>query len=299
MITHLTIKVISYFYDIIIYMESIYNYIDQNGISFKKLDSYSIKVQDDDIINRIYLEHDESAKEVIKKGELIFSRHQHPNLKVPNLPYKFDLDQTEQENIIIKWLEDTTGYVVDEFKTLFELPVLNGNPFLLQVERGYSNFFLLLATKKIYGDLIIREKFHKHHGFIQENFIDTFGQIVEINGNLGIDGKMQDFGNLVEVSGDLWFSNHVYQSNLETLSPLKKVGGTLNLKNSHACLSSIEEIGGNLNLRKTNCYDISSLKRVGGNILLSRSQSDNFDFSNVEIGGTKKIYNDKFENHLS
>lgn len=275
-------------------MIQIYNYIDQQGIPFKKLACFSIKIQEDDILNRLEIESDETADKIIKKGELIISTHKHPNVKAPDFPNKFKLDKKAQEEIAISWLKDTTGYVVNEFKTLFELPELNGNPFLLQVERGIRNYYLVLATQIINGDIIVREKYHSHHGFLQENFIKTFGQITRVKGTLGIDGKMNDFGNLKEVDGDLWFSNHVYQENLESIYPLKTVYGDLNLKNTHASLSSLEEVGGNLNLRKTTCHNISSLKRVGGNIILSKSQSKNFDFSNVEINGKIKMFNDKF-----
>lgn len=275
-------------------MSNIYNYIDQQGIPFKKLSSFSIMIQEDDILNRLKIESDETASKIIKKGELIISTHIHPDVKAPDFPNKFKLDKKAQEEIAISWLKDTTGYVVNEFKTLFELPELNGNPFLLQVERGVRNYFLVLATQIINGDIIVREKYHSRHGFLQENFIKTFGQITRVKGTVGIDGKMNDFGNLKEVDGDLWFSNHVYQENLESIYPLKTVYGDLNLKNTHASLSSLQEIGGNLNLRKTTCHNISSLKRVGGNILLSKSQSKNFDFSNVEINGKIKMFNDKF-----
>jgi len=275
-------------------MSKIYNYIDQKGIPFKKLASFSIRIQEDDILNRLNIESDETTDKIIKKGELIISTHKHPNIKVPDFPNKFKLDKKTQEEIAINWLKDTTGYVVDEFKTLFELPELNQNPFLLQIERGIRNYFLILATKVINGDLIVREKYHSHHGFLQENFIKTFGQIEKINGTIGIHGKLNDFGNLTEVGRDLWFSNHVYQENLESIKPLKIVYGDLNLKNTHASLESLEEIGGNLNLRKTTCRNISSLKKVGGNVLVSKSQLDNFDFSKVEINGKIKTFNDKF-----
>lgn len=275
-------------------MSKIYNYIDQKGIPFKKLTNYNIKIQEDDILNRLNIESDETANRIIKKGELIISTHNHVDIKEPDFPNKFKLDKNEQKEIALSWLKDTTGYFVNEFKTLFELPELNSKPFLLQVERGINNYFLVLATQIIDGDIIIREKYHNHHGFFQENFIKTFGQITKINGTIGIDGKMNDFGNLEEVSGDLWFSNHVYQENLKSIYPLKKVIGDLNLKNTHACLSSLEEVGGNLNLRKTTCHNLSSLKRVGGNILLSKSQSNNFDFSKVEINGKIKTFNDEF-----
>ena len=275
-------------------MSDIYKFIDKNGVPFKKLASFSLKIHKKDILKRLELDADESANKVIKKGELIFSTHHHINLKVPDFPSKFKMDRKQQEKIVISWLNDTTGYFVNDFKTLFELPELNENPFLLQVERGIRNFYLVLATQIINGDLIVREKYHERHGFLQENFIKTFGQIVRVKGALGIDGKMNNFGDLTEVDGDLWFSNHVYQENLDSIYPLKTVSGDLNLKNTHASLSSLEEVGGNLNLRKTTCHNISSLKRVGGNILLSKSHSDNFDFSNVEVRGKIKMYNDKF-----
>ena len=275
-------------------MSNIYNYIDQKGIPFKKLTSYTIKIQDNEILNRLNIESDETANRIIKKGELIISTHNHINIKEPNFPNKFKLDKNEQKKIVLSWLKDTTGFFVNEFKTLFELPELNSKPFLLQIERGINNYFLVLATQIIDGDIIIREKYHSRHGFLQENFIKTFGQITKINGTLGIDGKMNDFGNLEEVNGDLWFSNHVYQENLKSIYPLKKVIGDFNIKNTHACLSSLEEVGGNLNLRKTTCHNISSLKRVGGNVLLSKSQFNNFDFSKVEINGKIKTFNDEF-----
>lgn len=275
-------------------MNKIYNYIDKEGIPFKKLANFSIKVQEDDILNRLNIESDETKDKIIKKGKLIISTHNHHDIKAPNFPDKFKLDKEAQEVIAINWFKDTTGFVVDQFKTLFELPELNKKPFLLQVERGIRNYFLVLATQKIDGDIYVREKFHSNHGFLQENFIRTFGQITKINGNLGIDGKMNDFGNLTEVGGDLWFSNHVYQENLESIYPLKTVYGDFNLKNTHASLSSLEEVGGNLNLRKTTCNNISSLKRVGGNVLVSKSQLHNFDFSKIEINGKIKTYNDNF-----
>jgi len=277
-------------------MSIIYNYIDQNGIPFKKLDAFSIIIQEDNIINRLKTQQDASTDKIFKKGELIISNHRHYSIKRPDLPIKFNLNNEEQENIVINWLKDTTGFIVDKFQTLFELSELNGKPFLLQVERGGNDFYLVLATKIIDGNITIREKFHSYHGYLQENFIKTFGQIRKINGTLGIDGKITDFGSLAEVQGNVWFSNHIYQEKLESLYPLRKVSGDLNLKNTHACLSSLEEVGGNLNLRKTTCYDLSSLKRVGGNILLSKSTYKNFDFSKVEIKGKIKTFNDIF-NH--
>lgn len=273
-------------------MINIYNFLDNEGIPFKKNSSLSLRFQEDDILNRFNIDSEETFDKFFNKGELIVSTYTHQDEKVPDFPIGFNLDKKTQEEISINWLKDTTGYIVDEFKTLFELPVLNGKPFLLQVERGFRKYFLVLATQSINGDMIIREKYHNRHGFLQENFIKTFGQITTINGTVGIDGKMNDFGSLIEVHGDLWFSNHVYQDNLESIYPLKIVHGNLNLKNTHASLSSLEEVGGNLNLRKTNCHSLTSLKRVGGNILVSKSQFPKYDFSKVEINGKIKLYND-------
>lgn len=275
-------------------MQEVFNYLDKNGIPFRKQGSLSIQIQEDNLLNRLSVENDESTDKISYKGGLIASTHHHSNIKVPCLPSVFQLTSSEQKNIVINWVKETTGIAVEEFKTLFELPVLNDKPFLLQVERGTDNWYLVLATQILHGDLIVREKYHYYHGFIQENFIKTFGQITKITGTVGIDGKMGDFGNLIEVGGNLWFSNHVYQENLVSLSPLKRVLGDLNLKNTHASLSTLEVVGGNLNLRKTTCFDISSLKSVDGNVLISRSQINSFDFSKVKIGGKIKYFNDQF-----
>ena len=48
-------------------MSKIYNYIDQKGIPFKKLASFSIRIQEDEILNRIKIESDETADKIIKK----------------------------------------------------------------------------------------------------------------------------------------------------------------------------------------------------------------------------------------
>ena len=42
-------------------MAKIYNYIDKKGIPFKKLAIFSIKIQEDDILNRLNIESDETT----------------------------------------------------------------------------------------------------------------------------------------------------------------------------------------------------------------------------------------------
>lgn len=113
-------------------MSEIYHYIDQKGIPFKKLSSSSIRIQEDDILNRLNIESDETTDKIINRGELIISTHNHINIKAPDFPKKFNLDKNTQEDITLNWLKDTTGYIAAEFKTLFELPELNVKPFLLQ-----------------------------------------------------------------------------------------------------------------------------------------------------------------------
>jgi DUF4097 and DUF4098 domain-containing protein YvlB len=203
------------------------------------------------------------------------------------------LSKDEQVEVVLDWFYDTTGYKVNEFKTMFELPTLNGNPFLLVIEKGYNDSRLMLVTKTINGDLRINKKFNKY-GTLQSNWIKTFGRISIIHGDLYIDNEMENIGNLEMVNGNVSFSNHTYQHKLDTLSPLKKVNGDLYLKNTHASLGTLEEVKGNLNLRKTTVKDLGSLKKVGGNVLISKSEKDNYDFSNVDVKGKIKYYNDTF-----
>jgi len=49
-------------------MDKIYNYIDKKGIPFKKLASFSIRIQENDILNRLNIESDETTDKIIQKG---------------------------------------------------------------------------------------------------------------------------------------------------------------------------------------------------------------------------------------
>jgi hypothetical protein len=83
-------------------MPEIYNYIDQNEIPFKRLASFSIRIQEDNILNKLQVESDKTAEQIIKKGLLTFSTPNQPNVKVPDFPNKFNLGKKEQEEIVIK-----------------------------------------------------------------------------------------------------------------------------------------------------------------------------------------------------
>lgn len=275
--------------------EELYKFIDNNGIPYGTLVRIGINIQqnENDFLQKILLENDPTVEEIIEKGTLIISKHTHLGIVEPRFPLNFKLSKDEQVEVVLDWFYDTTGYKVKEFKTMFELPILNGNPFLIVIEKGYNDRRLMLATKTINGDLRINQKFNKY-GILQSNWIKTLGRISIINGDLYIDNEMENLGDLEIVNGNLSFSNHTYQHKLDTLSPLKKVKGDLYLKNTHASLGTLEEVEGNLNLRKTTVKDLGLLKKVGGNVLISKSEKDNYDFSKIKIGGKIRIYNDSF-----
>jgi hypothetical protein len=83
-------------------MSEIYNCIDQNEIPFKRQASFSIRIQEDNILNKLQVESDKTAEQIIKKGSLIFSTPNQPNVKAPDFPNKFNLGKKEQEEIVIK-----------------------------------------------------------------------------------------------------------------------------------------------------------------------------------------------------
>jgi hypothetical protein len=78
-------------------MSEIYNYIVQNEIPFKRLASFSIRIQEDDILNKLQVESDKTAEKIIKKGLLTFSTPNQPNVKVPDFPNKFNLGKKENK----------------------------------------------------------------------------------------------------------------------------------------------------------------------------------------------------------
>jgi hypothetical protein len=273
----------------------LYKFIDYNGIPFGSLVSVELNIQENhnDFLQKILLENDTTQEEIIEKGSLIISKHTRWGIVEPRFPIDFKLTKNEQVELALDWFYDTTGYKIKEFKTLFELPVLNGNPFLLIIDKTYNDSRLMLATETINGDLKINKKFN-NYGFLQSNWIKTLGRISIINGDLYIDNEMENLGNLKIVNGSLSFSNHTYQYKLESLSPLKKVNGNLYLKNTHVSLGTLEEVKGNLNLRKTTVKDLGALKKVGGNVLVSKSEKDNYDFDKINIQGKIRYYNDTF-----
>jgi hypothetical protein len=274
-------------------MNLIYNYIDSNGIQFYYNSNYSIKFQQNeiDILQKIELESDPTLIDIVENSETIISKHGPSWTPHPILPDEFNLTQEEQEKIVIDWLFDTTGVRLKDFKKLLETPILNELPFLLIIEKDDKQK-VILCKQIIDGSLTIREKYKD--GKLQYNWINTLGRIEQVNGDMYIDNVMRDMGNLKMINGNLIFSNYVIQNLLESLYPIKVIKGDLIMKNTYASLGIIEEIGGNLNLRKSKVRDLGDLKKVGGNILISKCNKEYYDFSNIEVLGKIRCYNDVF-----
>jgi hypothetical protein len=278
-------------------MDKLYHYIDNYGIPIVYNSSIEIRFQsnENDILQKIELENDPSLTKILNEGAFIVSQHNHYRKVEPNFPKEFNLSTREQIAYVLEWFKDTTGFVISDFNTLLELPLLPNTktPFLLLVESEDLGMRLVLAKNIINGDLEIRKKY-TDDGWLLRNWITTLGRISVINGNLYIDNEMEDLGDLEIVNGNVAFSNYVYQNKLETLTPLKRINGDLYLKNTHASLGTIEYVKGNLNLRKTTVKDLGALNTVEGNILVSKSQKERYNFENINVMGKIRYYNDIF-----
>lgn len=278
-------------------MDKLYHYIDNYGIPIVYNSSIEIRFQsnENDILQKIELENDPSLTKILNEGAFIVSQHNHYRKVEPNFPKEFNLSTREQIAYVLEWFKDTTGFVISDFNTLLELPLLPNTktPFLLLVESEDLGMRLVLAINIINGDLEIRKKY-TDDGWLLRNWITTLGRISVINGNLYIDNEMEDLGDLEIVNGNVAFSNYVYQNKLETLTPLKRINGDLYLKNTHASLGTIEYVKGNLNLRKTTVKDLGALNTVEGNILVSKSQKERYNFENINVMGKIRYYNDIF-----
>lgn len=273
----------------------VYKYLDKYGVPFGKLAVLGISVRknENDILQDIQLENDDSIESYTRNGNIITARHKSKLRLEPRLPKSFNLSLDQQTKFIINWFKETTGYEINQLETLLVLPLLNGNPFMLVVDSGYNEQRLVLAKETINGDLMVRQKYNSY-GDLTQNWISSFGSIKRINGNVHIGNQFEEFGELAVINGSLSFSNHIYQTKLKTLTPLEKVTGDLNLKNTHLSLGSLKIVEGNLNLRKTTINDLGSLEEVNGNVLISKSQKDKIDLTNVTIRGKVRYYNDVF-----
>ncbi len=251
--------------------DTIYKYIDRNGIPFRKMVSIGITYSDYE------LKKDNNFKQAIK-------------IELP-----FYLKQEEQNEIVLDYIFDLTSYRVDDVNDLLALKSLNNLPFILELNE-HSNPKLYVAFKRIPGSLIIRgDQEYKNNG----HEIKTLGNIESIRGDLGLSyTKIQDLGKLKRVGGDLWFSGSDEfidkdSFKIKTLTPLEKVNGAVSIRgNSLTSLGTLKYVGKNLSLRFSKVTDLGNLEYVGGNLLISKYNLQYYDFSKIKIEGKIRKYND-------
>jgi hypothetical protein len=251
--------------------DTIYKYIDRNGIPFKKMVSIGVTYSD------YGFKKENTFKQAIK-------------IELP-----FDLKQEKQIELVLDYIFDLTSYRVDDVNDLLSLKSLNNLPFILELNE-YSNPKLYIAFKRIPGSLIIRgDQEYKNNG----HEIKTLGNIESIRGDLGLSyTKIEDLGKLKRVGGDLWFSGSDEFINndsfkIKTLTPLEKVNGAVSIRgNSLTSLGTLKYVGKNLSLRFSNVTDLGDLEYVGGNILISKYNLEYYDFSKIKIEGKIRKYND-------
>ena len=249
----------------------IYKYIDKNGIPIRRIASISVTYKPN-IYDENYLT--DTLEHNLNKPH--FSA-------VPELP--FDISETEMIQIVKEYIFDTTGIRINHFGQLLSNPSLNGNPFLLVLNEHSGRQKVTLARKVIPGSLIIRDKYG-NYGF------DSLGKIEVIRGDFGIsDAPIKNLGNLRKIYKDFWITSYENELQIQSLFPLKEVGGNVSIKEQNLkSLGSLEIVKGNLTIRQSNISDLGDLKFVGGNLLLRRDVFENYNFSNIEVKGKIKFF---------
>ena len=195
----------------------------------------------------------------------------------------FNLSDEDYCQIVIDYIYDTTSVNIKSFNNLDQFISIDNLPFLLKLnEYDYENTIFSLAFGKIPGSFTIRKE-HK---------IQSLGNIVEINGTLGITGaSLKSFGKLKKVSGSLWISYAEPETILTDLNDIEEIGGSLLLRYYPIRdLNKLKSVGGILNLRSTNIESLGALKFVGGHLYLPKSKEGLFDLSKIEIIGKVKYF---------
>ena len=249
----------------------IYKYIDKNGIPIRRIASisftYKPNIYDENYLTDT-LEHNLNNPQ--------FSA-------VPELP--FDISETEMIQIVKEYIFDTTGIRINQIGQLLSNPSLNGNPFLLVLNEHSGRQKVTLARKVIPGSLIIRDKYG-NYGF------DSLGKIEVIRGDFGIsDAPIKNLGNLRKIYKDFWITSYENELQIQSLFPLKEVGGNVSIKEQNLkSLGSLEIVKGNLTIRQSNISDLGDLKFVGGNLLLRKYAFENYNLSKIEVKGKIKFF---------
>lgn len=201
---------------------------------------------------------------------------------IPELK-ELSLNEKELSQYIIDYIFDTTGFNIESINNIDKLPSINGLPFLLPINEHSKEIKFKLASGIISGSIIIRTEYD----------IQSLGNIVEVNGDLGFVGSsIKNLGKLKIVTGSFWIAQVKPYTYLKDLNELEFVGGDLYLKNSTIeDLNNLKEIGGTLNLRKTKIKSLGKLQIVGKNLYLPKEVKSEIDLSNIFVGGQVKYFN--------
>ena len=198
----------------------------------------------------------------------------------------FSITSEEMDNVVIKYIFETTGILLDDIGQIVTNPTFKGMPFLLILDEHDSQWKVTLAKKTIPGSLILRPDYHNVG-------IDSLGVIEIIDGDFGIcDAPIENLGNLNKITGDFWIARYDDYLKIHSLKPLKEVGGNVVINDINlSTLGTLERVNGNLNLRKSNISDLGSLKCIGGNFLGKKEIFCDYDFSKIDVKGKIKFYN--------
>lgn len=251
--------------------KKIFKLLDKTGIPIRKTVGFSV-VFKPNLYNEEYLK--DTLEHNLYKPEFGI---------VPELPFEFSTE--EMITIVLKYIYDTTGIKLSKMEQLLTTPSYNGNPFLLLLNEHSFRQKICLAKKTIPGSLILRYNYG-NFGFI------SLGNIEVIRGDFGIsDSTIRNLGNLRKIYKDFWVTRYENLLQLESLSPLKEVGGNVTINDEIlSSLDTLESVKGNLNLRKSKITNLGNLKYVGGNFLAKKEIFDTYDFSNIDIRGKIKLF---------
>jgi hypothetical protein len=251
-----------------LYNEKIYKYFDENGIEFSNMTIFG-KI---DSTNFKFKETDE---------------------RFIKIHTPFNLSDDETNDIVLNYIKDTTGVVIPSVNDLPKYKVLNGKPFLIELQPGSNNIHrrFILPWQDLKGDVFFRGDKGVDY--------DELPKTKTIHGDLSIyDSGVKSLGGIEKITGDFIFSASKEsqlknKSKLNTLTPLKYVQGNVVIRsNSITTLGTLQHVGGNLSLRFSQVKDLGQLKFVGGNLLISKYNVQFMDTSKIKVGGKIRIYND-------
>ena len=257
--------------------EKINKYFDDNGITFSECIAF------------ISIEHDYFGN-ITEVSELDYNKEENKLIKIHT---PFNISEDKINELVLSYIYDTTGVLIPNVNLLPKYKILNGKPFLIELQSDSTNIYnrFILPWKEINGDVFFRgDKGNDYIGFSNTK---------TINGSLSIyDSAVKNMGQIEIVKGDFIFSaSKESQINkkckLKSLNPLKYVQGNVVIRsNSINTLGTLQFVGGNLSLRYSQVKDVGQLKVVRGNLLISKYNLKYMNLDNVLVMGKIRIYND-------